>query len=155
MTSQSALMLNRGATFLSKKQYKAKDNSKIYELHGKFEIFPLEKKYEDSKAARESPDFIASINTPYTNNTGVNEVNDNNIAVNVNSLNIENQITGCIRISIRSGSNFKDSDSLQTILENNQPGSISVLIFTNGLVKIYTGNTLTEEANFPASNSFE
>ncbi len=149
---QSAIVLNKGATFLSKKQYKAKDNVKIYEIHGKFEVFPINKRQGETRS-KDGTDLIASINTPNTNNTGVNEMNDNNIAVN--SVIIDNQIIGCIRISLRSSSKLEFADSLQQILENNSPGSINIFIFTNGLVKIYIGKRLEQEANFPASENFE
>ncbi len=152
LTSQSAIVLNKGGSFLSKKQYKAKDNVKIYEIHGKFEVFEVIKRFGETRP-KDGADLIGSINTPNTNNTGLNEINDNNIAVN--SINIDNQIIGCIRISLRSSSSLEIAESLQTILESHSPGSINVFIFTNGLVKIYIGNKLEQEANFPASNNFE
>ena len=139
-TLQSALMLNRGATFLSTKQYKAKDNVKIYELHGKFEIFSTTKANNETQA--------------FTNSTdAVNEANDNNIAVNSGDTN--NQVTGCIRISLRTSSNLVIYDGFEANVESHSPGSINIYLFTNGLVKMYVGNKLEQEANIPASNNFE
>ena len=133
-------MLNRGATFLSTKQYKAKDNVKIYELHGKFEIFSTTKANNETQA--------------FTNSTdAVNEANDNNIAVNSGDTN--NQVTGCIRISLRTSSNLVIYDGFEANVESHSPGSINIYLFTNGLVKMYVGNKLEQEANIPASNNFE
>ena len=41
----SALMINNGAKYTSKKQYKAQDNLVIYEVYGSFEIFSYKRTF--------------------------------------------------------------------------------------------------------------
>ena len=147
-TTHSALMFNLGASYISTKQYKAKDNVKIYELHGKFELFSTAKVHE--KGLNDSQYALNSANT---NNSDANVANDNNIAVD--AVNTENQLTGCIRISLRTSSKILIDDILESNFENHSAGSINIYLFTNGLVKIFVGTKLQQEANFPASNVFE
>lgn len=146
-SSFAALMLNNGASFVSRKQYKAKDNVDIYELSGKFEIFSTLTKQQESLV---TPSALNNNNN--NNMSSLNENNDNNLAV----LNSMADQSSCVRVSLRSSSSIPIYDSLKANFESHSPGSINIYIFTNGLIKIFVGNKLEQEANLhPAASNFE
>lgn len=137
-----AIMINNGASFISRKEYKAKDGTDIYEVSGKFEIF-------STQINSSSIDINQSADT--NNSSSINENNDNNIEVS--NLNQEN--IACARISLRTNSLIDIYDDIKDYQSNHSPGSINIYLFTSGLVKIFVGNKLEQEANLQAANTFE
>ena len=137
-----AIMINNGASFISRKEYKAKDGTDIYEVSGKFEIF-------STQINSSSIDINQSVDT--NNSSSINENNDNNIEVS--NLNQEN--IACTRISLRTNSLIDIYDDIKDYQSNHSPGSINIYLFTSGLVKIFVGNKLEQEANLQAANTFE
>jgi hypothetical protein len=87
-----------------------------------------------------------------TNGSSINENNDNNIeVVNVNE---ENRLA-CVRISFRTNSIVDIYDEVKDYQTNHSPGSIHLYLYTNGLIKIFVGNKLEQEATLQAANTFE
>ncbi len=146
----AALMINNGASFVSRREYKAKSGSEIYEIYGKFELFsvankkPLSSIINNQQAASANSSSEGSIN---------NNQEDNNLEVN-NVLATDNN-PACVRISIRSSSFVTIYDDLNANFQNHALGSINVYIFNSGLVKVFSENRLEQEANLQPSNNFE
>ena len=85
-------MISNGAKYTSRKEYKAKDKIKVYEVYGSFEIIS-----NDSK-----------LNT-YAN-ISQNDERENNIAID-NSSNEKIDSISCFKISLRSSFNsLNESD---------------------------------------------
>jgi len=128
----SALMISNGAKYTSRKEYKAKDKIKVYEVYGSFEIIS-----NDSKL------------NAYAN-ISQNDERENNIAID-NSSNEKIDSISCLKISLRSSFNsLNESD-----MNSNPNGSINFYVYINGLVQIYVGNKMEQEANLQPSKRFE
>jgi hypothetical protein len=137
-----ALMINNGASFITRKEYKAKDGTEIFEVSGKFEVF-------STLTNSSSIEINQSLDT--NNNSSINENNDNNIEV----LNLNQDNIACVRISLRTSSLIDIYDDIKDYQSNHSPGSINVYLYTSGLVKIFIGNKLEQEATLQAANNFE
>ncbi len=125
----STVMTKHSAEYISLKEYKAQDNLIIYEVHGAFELFEHNNTNE----------IISNISSP---NLTVQQQNndDNNLAVDSQ---IKSNTVSCVKISIRRS--LKNQISI---------GSINFYIYMNGLVKIYIGNKMDQEANIQSSNKY-
>ena len=136
----ASVMFQHGAEYISRKEYKAEDNLVIYEVHSAFEMFEYNSSVRVDSSESDTLTTTTTAATLASNNSvGQNDEKDN-IAVAVDSKIKANTVSG-VKISIRG-----DSTDL------NQLGSINFFVGMNGLVKIYKGNKLDQEANIQPSN---
>ena len=87
----------------------------------------------------------------YDNST-INEYlnnDDNNIEVSNSKI---NKKIACVRVSLRSNNLITLSDDMDEYYQSHFPGSINIYLFTNGLIKIFVGNKLEQEATLQSSN---
>ena len=127
-SERSLVLVNNGAMISCKNMFKANEGKSVYELHGKFEIFPIEKQLNQTKSIQ-----IVEI--------------DNNISI----MNQESGSNACVKISIRSSNEIvNEFNPLK-----HSSGSINVYIYINGLVKIYKDEKIFQEGNLEPTNNFE
>ena len=138
-------MINNGAQLTSRKQYKAREGYEIYELHGKVELY----------LSSSNLTSLSNVTHEYQNN--VANLTSNNDADNTNNIELESgkkleDNNACLKITLR-GSRKQETSTLSS--GSHSPGSISVYVHANGLVKVFTGDKLQQEAYLHASTKFE